>query len=50
MRSPPGPRRDRAGVGARPVRDSERPARLTPPRYISVTHGAAPSPAGRAGS
>jgi hypothetical protein len=32
MRSPPRPRRDRAGVGARPVRDSGRPARLTPPR------------------
>jgi hypothetical protein len=37
MRSPPRPRRDRARVGARPVRDSERAARLTPPPYISVT-------------
>jgi hypothetical protein len=31
MRSPPRPRRDRARVGAQPVRGSGRAARLTPP-------------------
>ena len=39
VRSPPGPRRDRAGMGARPVRDRGRDARLIRPRYVSATRG-----------
>jgi len=39
MRPPPGPRRDRAGLGARPIRDSGRAARLTRPATSARPHG-----------